>query len=96
MQEGAGGTIQTVQNAALAAGMTTGVMDVINANATAISVICTVCFGLVYAFCVVWNAYTHHKKLQKTEENITQKLLTRIKDIELRERVERELNAKNR
>ena len=55
-------TNHTVENASLGAGITTGLMGVITENATAISVLATVGFGVIYASCAIWNAYSNHRR----------------------------------
>lgn len=74
-------TSQSIENTALGAGITTGLMGVITQNATAISVLCTVAFGLIYACCAIWNAYSNHKRNKVTKRNILDGLIDEmIKD----------------
>lgn len=58
--------ISGVENASLGAAMGTGFLTIVTNNATFITVMCTVCFGMVYASCAIWNAYTNHRRI-KTE-----------------------------
>ena len=68
-------TNHTVENASLGAGITTGLMGVITQNATAISVLATVGFGLVYASCAIWNAYSNHKRNKVSERKLLDNLI---------------------
>ena len=73
-------TVTNIQNATLGAGVTTGIMNAINANATAISVIATVGFGVIYASCAIWNAYSNHKRNRVNEEVIIYNIVKRLND----------------
>jgi hypothetical protein len=73
-------TISNVQNASLGAGATTGLMTVIGNNATAISVIATVGFGLVYASCAIWNAYSNHRRNKISEDKMIDAIVKRMLD----------------
>lgn len=72
--------LSTVQNSSLAAGATTGLLGVISNNATAISVIATVGFGLIYASCAIWNAWSNHKRTNLSERDIIDGIIERAKD----------------
>lgn len=65
----------SVESATLVAGTTTGLMSVITQNATAISVICTAGFGLIYACCAIWNAYSNHKRNKVSKDAIYQDII---------------------
>lgn len=75
--------ISTVQNASLGAGVTTGLMPVITQNATAISVICTVIFGLIYASCAIWNAYSNHRRNTVNRRKIVEEILSEMEEGEV-------------
>ena len=62
-------------------------MSVITQNATAISVICTVGFGLVYVSCAIWNAYSNHRRNKISQSSITADILSKLPP-ELKEQVE--------
>jgi hypothetical protein len=70
---------QTVQNASLGAGVATGIMNTITANATAISVLCTIGFGIVYAGCAIWNAYSNHKRNKVSKRAIIDSLIDEMR-----------------
>ena len=71
---------QTVQNVTLGGGVATGVMNVITQNATAISVLCTIGFGLVYAGCAIWNSWSNHKRNKVNKRTIIDELVREMKD----------------
>ena len=64
-----------VGNASLVAGISTGLMTTIANNATAITVICTTVFGIIYASCAIWNAYSNYKRNKVTERATVDKML---------------------
>jgi hypothetical protein len=55
-------TNHTIENASLGAGITTGLMGVITQNATAISVLATIGFGVIYASCAIFREYQTYKR----------------------------------
>jgi len=73
-------TVTNVQNATLGAGVATGLMNTISANAMAISVLCTIAFGIIYASCAIWNAYSNHKRNKVSEQSIVDGIIKRLKD----------------
>lgn len=73
-----------VGNASLVAGISTGLMTTIANNATAITVICTIVFGVIYASCAIWNAFSNHKRNKVTERATVDKM---FKDAEGNEEV---------
>jgi len=73
-------TVTNVQNATLGAGVATGLMNTISANATAISVLCTIGFGIIYASCAIWNAYSNHKRNKVSERSIVDSIIKRLND----------------
>jgi len=80
-------TNHTVENAALGAGISTGLMGVITQNATAISVIATVGFGVIYASCAIYREYQTYKrdKISKKAmlESIIDDMIKKDEPIEL-------------
>lgn len=70
---------QTVQNVTLGGGLATGIMNAITTNATAISVLCTIGFGLVYATCAIWNAYSNHKRNKVSKRAIIDNLIDEMR-----------------
>ncbi|AZU97812.1 hypothetical protein [Vibrio phage LP.2] len=73
-------TVSTVQNASLGATMTTGLLPVITQNATAISVLCTIIFGVIYASCAIWNAYSNHKLKRLNKQAMIDNLIRELND----------------
>lgn len=73
-------TVTSVQNATLGAGVATGLMNTISQNATAISVICTIGFGLIYASCAIWNAYSNHNRNKVSERKMIDKIIKELND----------------
>lgn len=73
-------TMTTVQNAALGAGMASGLMNTITENATAISVLCTVGFGAIYVSCAIWNAYSNHKCNHISKDIIIGEIIKRLNE----------------
>ena len=73
-------TVTNVQNATLGAGVATGLMNTLAENATAISVLCTIGFGIIYASCAIWNAYSNHRRNKNAEDLIVKGIIKRLSD----------------
>jgi len=71
--------INDVGNASLGASMGTTVLTVVTDHATAISVLSTLCFGIVYVACAVWNAYSNHKRNSVSERVIVDSIIKRMR-----------------
>ena len=63
-------TASTVENTALGAMATTGLMSAVAQNATVISLCMTAFFGLIYASCAIWNARSNSKRNQVSERKV--------------------------
>lgn len=72
--------VTNIQNATLGAGVASGLLNTIAANSTAISVLCTIGFGIIYTSCAIWNAYSNHKRNKVSEQTIIDKIIARLND----------------
>lgn len=70
--------VTMLQGASLGAGVSTGIITTVTNNATFITVMTTVCFGLIYASCAIWNAYSNHKRNKVNKRNIVEAILDDI------------------
>jgi|LGVE01.1.fsa_nt_gb hypothetical protein len=78
----------TVQNVSLGAATTSGLMGVITQNATAISVLCTAGFGLVYVTCAIINTRTNSASNRR---KIIKEILSQL-DEETKQKVKSQIN----
>lgn len=71
---------KTVEAGSLVMGVSTSLMAFITDNATAITVLCTFSFGLVYASCAIWNAWTNHKTQKDNKRGVVEALIDDLQD----------------
>ena len=71
----AAANVSIISAGSLGAGAGIGVMATVTSNATAITAIATVCFGIIYACCAIWNAYSNHRRNRVNERHITESII---------------------